>query len=136
LGSINIPKDWGIEEYLDVATITQYDISLKERQKETGEEKPDMTRTMESIRTKARDNSRLPHQWNTAENAGFTAPGVKPWMRVNDDYRTFNAKVQMADSDSVLNFWKQALKVRKEHLVLVRTSFSSSIIQLQKLQFI
>jgi oligo-1,6-glucosidase len=42
-----------------------------------------------------------------------------PWMRVNDDYSFCNVASQIDDPDSVLSFWKQALKVRKAHDVLV-----------------
>ena len=47
------------------------------------------------MQRKARDHARTPVQW-TAEspNAGFCAPDTKPWMRVNDDYKTVNAAAQ------------------------------------------
>ena len=40
-------------------------------------------------------------------------------MRVNDDYPTWNANREQNDPDSVLNFWKKALSLRKEYEVLV-----------------
>lgn len=43
-------------------------------------------------------------------------------MRVNEDYETWNAAVQVNDPDSVRNFWKIALQRRKKHTVLVRPS--------------
>lgn len=46
-------------------------------------------------------------------------------MRVNDDFETWNASAQMNDDSSVLGFWQQALKVRKEHDVLVRLRSST-----------
>lgn len=45
-------------------------------------------------------------------------------MRVNDDYATWNVAAQSADPDSVLNFWKKVLRIRKAHEVLVRSFIS------------
>ena len=43
-------------------------------------------------------------------------------MRVNDDYATgWNVDEERKDPDSVFNFWKSALDVRKKNEVLVRT---------------
>lgn len=41
-------------------------------------------------------------------------------MRVNDDFREWNAAAQQDDPESVLNFWKRLLKTRKENDLLVR----------------
>lgn len=41
-------------------------------------------------------------------------------MRVNDDYREWNAASQIKDEDSVHAFYKRALAFRKHHDVLVR----------------
>lgn len=71
------------------------------------------------LQRKARDNSRTPVQWDASPNAGFCPAGVKPWMRVNDDYPAVNAAAEQAQSDpsklSVLQFWKRALEHRKRH---------------------
>jgi oligo-1,6-glucosidase len=58
-------------------------------------------------------------QWNAGENAGFCDPGVKPWMRVMDDYKTINVEAQMKVDDpedlSTWQFWQRGLHDRKEH---------------------
>ena len=68
---------------------------------------------------KARDHSRTPMQWSTAANAGFCAEGVKPWMRVMEDYKTINVEAQKNSTDdhqlSVWQFWQRGLLNRKEH---------------------
>ncbi len=59
----------------------------------------------------SRDNARTPMQWSDEENAGFTTG--TPWLKVNPNYVFINAEAQMADSDSVFNFYKQLIALRK-----------------------
>jgi len=62
-------------------------------------------------------------QWNSTANGGFCPAGVKPWMRVNDDYPNVNAELQTsaakANKRSMLvspyRFWQQAIELRKKH---------------------
>lgn len=72
----------------------------------------------EIMQRKARDNARTPVQWTSDPHAGFTSPSSKPWMRVNDDYKTVNVAAQLADTDPMSSthaFWKRGLANRKEH---------------------
>jgi oligo-1,6-glucosidase len=59
----------------------------------------------------SRDSARTPVQWSAEENAGFTTG--KPWFYVNENYKTINVADQEADKDSVLNFYREAIKLRK-----------------------
>lgn len=59
----------------------------------------------------SRDSSRTPVQWLDEENAGFTTG--KPWFYVNDNYREINAAKQEEDPESVLNFYRKAIALRK-----------------------
>ncbi|KAG1808768.1 glycoside hydrolase family 13 protein [Suillus variegatus] len=61
------------------------------------------------------------NDWNASPHGGFTTG--TPWMRVNDDYREWNAEQQISDETSVHAFWKRALKVRKMHDVLIYGDF-------------
>lgn len=71
------------------------------------------------LQRKARDHARTPVQWTDKHNAGFCPPDVKPWMRVNDDYKTVNVDAQLeersGDDLSVYQFWKRGLANRREH---------------------
>ena len=81
------------------------------------EEKLDFARKV--LQKKARDHARTPVQWSAEPNAGFCPPGTKPWMRVNEDYKTVNAEAQRKfsseDELSVLQFWRRGLEQRKQH---------------------
>lgn len=70
----------------------------------------------------ARDHSRTPVQWDDSSLAGFTN-GDKTWMKVNPDYKTVNVKVESKDPDSILNFYKEAIKVRNGNDTLIYGTF-------------
>ncbi|CAE6466254.1 unnamed protein product [Rhizoctonia solani] len=118
IGATNVPREWSIEEYKDVATINFYSEELLLR-KGSGVNSPDMSDVMDGINRKARDNARVPMQWDDSPHAGFT--NGTPWMRVNDNYKQINATNQTNDEHSVFSFWKKMIAVRKAHPLLVST---------------
>ena len=67
---------------------------------------------MEIVNAIGRDNSRTPLQWSDEPNGGFST--VNPWMKINPNYQEVNVMKQQKDEDSVLNFYKKMLKIRKE----------------------
>ncbi len=60
----------------------------------------------------ARDNSRTPIQWDTTANAGFTT-GPKTWLAVNPNYKQINAAQEVADPNSIYNYFRRMLAFRK-----------------------
>ena len=58
-----------------------------------------------------RDQARTPFPWDGSENAGFTTG--TPWIRLHQDWRTINAKAELADPGSVLNWYRRLIAVRK-----------------------
>jgi oligo-1,6-glucosidase len=106
IGMANCDRSWGIEDYIDLEGRNQYDAVLRERG-----DGADMSDFMRELRLKARDNGRLPMQWDGSENAGFSKG--KPWMRVNDDFKEWNVESQEGQEDSVLGYWRQMLQLRK-----------------------
>jgi len=120
IGMINAPKEWGIEEYKDVEALNYWSEAVRLSADGTDPTRKD--RIVHGLQIMARDHSRLPFQWDSTENAGFSTG--KPWMRTHDLYREINAESQSADPDSVLSFYKQMIRLRKEHKdVLVYGSF-------------
>ena len=59
----------------------------------------------------SRDSARTPVQWTGGENAGFTTG--TPWFYVNENYPEVNVEQALADPDSILNFYKKAIALRK-----------------------
>jgi len=65
---------------------------------------------------KGRDGVRTPMQWDKFQNAGFGKG--KPWLPVHPDYRTHNVETQAKDPDSVLNYYKKIIKLRRTNSTL------------------
>ena len=76
---------------------------------------------MKYLRYKSRDNARTPFQWSDEENAGFSSQ--TPWIMVNPNYKEINAREQMARGDSVFNYYKKLIRLRKENDVIVYGSY-------------
>ena len=76
---------------------------------------------MECLALRSRDNARTPVQWDDSPNAGFTTG--TPWIEVNPNYTAINAAAEEKDPDSVLNYYKQMIALRKSHLGLIYGSF-------------
>ncbi len=66
---------------------------------------------LERLWRASRDSARTPVQWDDSENAGFTTG--KPWFYVNQNYKKINVAAQEADPDSLLNFYRKAVSLRK-----------------------
>ncbi|WP_027296161.1 glycoside hydrolase family 13 protein [Robinsoniella sp. KNHs210] len=77
---------------------------------------------MNCLKEISRDNARTPMQWNTKENAGFTTG--TPWIKVNKNYLEINAEAEMAEKDSVYNYYKKLIRLRKENEIMVHGRFN------------
>ncbi|WP_108124285.1 alpha-glucosidase [Saccharospirillum mangrovi] len=65
----------------------------------------------------SRDNARTPMQWSSEFNAGFTIG--KPWLAINPNHQWLNAEDQADDPNSVLNFYKAMIRMRRAEPTLV-----------------
>lgn len=60
-------------------------------------------------------------QWNSDVNGGFSK-GV-PWINSIKNYKEINVKQQLEDRDSILNYYKELISLRKKYLVLSEGEF-------------
>ncbi len=74
-----------------------------------------MESIMASIHKKCRDNARTPMQWTAGEHAGFTEG--EPWLKVNPNHVSINVAEEETRPDSVLNFYRKAVALRKSQEV-------------------
>lgn len=65
-----------------------------------------------------RDPERTPMQWDSSPHAGFSA--AAPWLPINPDYREINVERSLRDPGSLLNFYKELIKLRREKPALNR----------------
>lgn len=63
-----------------------------------------------------RDGCRSPMQWNASANAGFTTG--QPWLHLNKDFKVRNVENQTSSAASLLNFYKDLIKLRREFSAL------------------
>lgn len=66
---------------------------------------------MTSVNRFSRDNGRSPFQWDASAHAGFTTG--TPWLRVNPNYPEINLSAQKDDPDSVWNFYRRLIALRR-----------------------
>ena len=67
---------------------------------------------------RGRDPERSPMQWDASPNAGFTPPGVQPWLPLAPDADGVNVAGQAEDPDSLLTLTRRLLRLRRDHPVL------------------
>ncbi|WP_252233877.1 alpha-glucosidase [Clostridium sp. ZS1] len=102
LGMTNV-KFENINKYDDIKSINIFNERV-----EWGVSKEEALKEIWAI---SRDNSRTPMQWNDSENAGFS--NNKPWIDVNSNYKEINVESELKDPNSVLNFYKKMIDVKK-----------------------
>lgn len=103
-----------IESYKDIETINAY----KKYTETMGVTPEDM---MQRIHNRSRDNARTPMQWDDSAHAGFTT-GI-PWFDVNQAYSKINAKLQIEDDDSILNYYRELISIRKKYDIIVHGDY-------------
>lgn len=108
IGMVNT-NNTNIESYQDVYTINYYN-QLKAKAE-------DYEGFLQSHSNISRDNGRTPMQWNAKEQAGFTTG--KPWLAINENYTTLNVEEQERRADSVLNYFRKMVQLRRNNLTLV-----------------
>jgi len=113
LGMTNVRFE-SINDYRDIETLNMY----REHCIEQGKPEKEV---MAAIYAKGRDNARTPMQWNASDNAGFTTG--TPWIAVNSNYTEINAEQAVADPDSIFNYYKQLIILRKNHEIMVYGSY-------------
>ncbi|MBU3182991.1 glycoside hydrolase family 13 protein [Clostridium psychrophilum] len=109
IGMTNVAFD-SLDDYRDIETLNAY----KELVNIKGKAADEM---MAAIYARGRDNARTPVQWNDSENAGFTTG--TPWINVNPNYKQINVKSQLNDPDSIFNYYKELINIRKNNPIVV-----------------
>jgi len=108
IGMTNVKFD-SIDMYDDIQGINLY----KERIEKGMSEKE----AIEIVYRHSRDNARTPMQWDSGKYADFSK--FKPWLNLNKNYKNINVASQLNDDNSVLNFYKKLIKIKKNSKTLI-----------------
>ena len=114
LGMTNVPFA-SMDEFRDIESMNAY-----REYTENGIIAPEDM--MKYLNYKSRDNARTPMQWSDEENGGFTKG--TPWIKINPNYTTINAREQMEREDSVFHYYQQLISLRKKEPVIVYGTFA------------
>ena len=88
--------------YEDVQTRWQYENTATDKSPQ---------QRLQRLWRSSRDSARTPVQWDDSEHAGFTTGS--PWFYVNPNYPEINVAQQEQDPNSILNFYRKAIHLRK-----------------------
>ncbi|WP_432724501.1 glycoside hydrolase family 13 protein [Staphylococcus equorum] len=113
IGMTNYPFE-SVETFNDVAVVNEYNIVKAQG--------GDLTELLNKHKMENRDNSRTPMQWTNGINGGFSEH--EPWFPVNPNYTEINVSSQLQDSDSILNFYKSLIQVKKAHDIFTYGTFN------------
>lgn len=92
-----------IHEVDDISSLEEYQVALQAGKSEK--------EALEAVKRYSRDNARTPMQWNDCPHAGFTTG--TPWLRENSNYSRINVESQIGRKDSVLEFYRSLIALRK-----------------------
>ncbi|MGL4107622.1 alpha,alpha-phosphotrehalase [Clostridium sp. LP20] len=102
------PEFESIDDYRDVESINYYNILKSEGM--------DEEKILTILKSKSRDNSRTPMQWDSSKNAGFSTG--TPWINTSNRYKEINAEKSLTDKDSVFFHYKKLIEIRKEEDII------------------
>ena len=97
------------------------DIETRNAWKDAEEQGKDMDIFLKAVHRQSRDNARTPLQWDNSRNAGFSSS--KPWLDVNENYNKINVELQQDNSDSILNYYREIIRIRKNYSTLIYGDF-------------
>ena len=96
------PRMQNLADYQDVESLRSFETMRKIFGKKGA---------MKRIAYCSRDNARVPVQWASTANAGFT-DGATTWLKVNPDYVNTNVADEENVPDSVLNYYRKLIALR------------------------
>lgn len=108
IGMTNVKYN-SIEYYNDIKSINGYKEKIN-----SGMGEADALSFVYSI---SRDNARTPMHWSSTDNACFSTSN--PWIRLNPNYSGINVENDMTNPNSIWNFYKKIIKLKKESETLI-----------------
>lgn len=110
IGMIDPDYD-SIADYVDVESLNAYQMLLEEGKSQE--------KAFQIIQAKSRDNSRIPMQWDTSENAGFSTG--TPWLKAGKSYKYINVENEI--QGPIFTFYQDLIRLRKEMPIISEGSY-------------
>lgn len=110
IGMIDPDYD-SMADYVDVESLNAYQMLLKEGKSQQ--------EAFQIIQAKSRDNSRIPMQWDTSENAGFSTG--TPWLKAAKSYKDINVESEI--QGPIFTFYQKLIRIRKEMPIISEGSY-------------
>lgn len=110
IGMIDPDYD-SMADYVDVESLNAYQMLLEEGKSQQ--------EAFQIIQAKSRDNSRIPMQWDTSENAGFSTG--TPWLKVGKSYKDINVENEI--KGLIFTFYQDLIRLRKEMPIISEGSY-------------
>ncbi|KRL03544.1 alpha,alpha-phosphotrehalase [Liquorilactobacillus capillatus] len=105
------PKYRSLDEYVDIESLNAYHELMQKGM--SSQEAFDL------VRTKSRDNARVPMHWDNTSNAGFSTG--TPWLRPTDQ-ETINVRDELAHGE-IFKYYQQLIKLRKTEKLISNGHF-------------
>ncbi|CON50161.1 alpha%2Calpha-phosphotrehalase [Streptococcus pneumoniae] len=110
IGMIDPDYD-SMADYVDVESLNAYQMLLKEGKSQE--------EAFQIIQAKSRDNSRIPMQWDSSENAGFSTG--TPWLKAGKSYKDINVENEI--QGPIFTFYQDLIRLRKEMPIISEGSY-------------
>jgi oligo-1,6-glucosidase len=98
-----------IDDFRDVESLNLYDEFIRDKVPEQ--------EALRRIRQCSRDNGRITMPWSDAIYGGFSS--VTPWINVPPQGPSISCEREMADPNSVYNFYRSLIQLRKDNPTLI-----------------
>ncbi|MDT2736835.1 alpha,alpha-phosphotrehalase [Enterococcus pseudoavium] len=108
------PDFESMEQYVDVESLNAYQALLAEGKTEQ--------EAFEIVKTKSRDNSRIPIQWDSGEFSGFSK--VTPWLSLGKSAKEINVAKELQEG-SIFSYYQKLIRLRKEYPIIAQGSYEA-----------
>ena len=103
-----------MDQYIDIESLNAYQELLNAGKKPQ--------EAFEIVKSKSRDNSRIPVQWTAEQYGGFSE--VEPWISVGKSVPEINVEKELNEG-SIFSYYQKLIQLRKEYPVIAKGSYEA-----------
>ncbi|MEG2644372.1 MAG: alpha,alpha-phosphotrehalase [Enterococcus sp.] len=103
-----------MDQYIDIESLNAYQELLNAGKKPQ--------EAFEIVKSKSRDNSRIPVQWTAEQYGGFSE--VEPWISVGKSVPEINVEKELNEG-SIFSYYQKLIQLRKDYPVIAKGSYEA-----------